>query len=115
MRTLEINKVDMWYVEPLGTTDVVDDDGFSTGELERTFSEPTKIRIPLYPASGKITNEAFGNHAVIDMITTTSDKLPKSALLFESEPEGDYENTYSYRIDEVSESLNINRYGLTGR
>lgn len=115
MRTLELNKIDIWVVEPLGEVDVTDDDGLFTGEKEFTYSTPKKIRLHLYPASGDVLENTFGISAKLDYVTSTSLVLDKKSLLFFSEPIGDYDITYDLKVSKMLKSLSHTTYGLEGR
>lgn len=115
MRTLELNKTTLWYVESMGEHEIKDENGHYTGEIDTVYTEPKQIRLHLYPASGEIKSEAFGSNANVDMITTTEEVLSETTLLFTEKPTGNYSTTYTYRINEISKSLNSNRYGLKGR
>ena len=53
MRTLERNKIELFIVEPDKVEDIYDEDGYFTGEKELKYSEPKKIRINLYPVTGR--------------------------------------------------------------
>jgi len=118
MRTLERNKTKLWYVAYTGEADVVDDDGFKTGEVTKTYSSPSAVYISLYPSSGLIVEQLFGKDASYDMIAVTSQNeriLNKEDLLFLSEPLSNYDTTYDFRVDRVLTSLNGSSYGLRRR
>lgn len=81
MRTLELNKTNLWYVERLEDVEVVDEDGHFTGELETSYSEPKPIRLHLYPANGDVLEQSFGLHADLDFVTSTSIALNIGTLI----------------------------------
>lgn len=116
MRTLEINKTNLWYVSPDGIeVELKDEDGYYTGEIEIQYEEPLPINLHLYPANGKILEESFGLAHDLDYVTSTNTKLDNGMLLFKEKPTRDYSNTYDFKIDGVLESLNFYQYGLKGR
>lgn len=115
MRTLNKNKKTFWYVEPVGTTETVDDDGNYTGETTRSYSNPRSIKLPMIPASGDNLIESFGEAANLDYISNSVTALRKDSLIFEKMPHSDYAGTYDYTISKVLKSLNHYVYGLKGR
>lgn len=116
MRTLELNKTKLWYVEPIGEQKEIDEEGFHTGEIIFTYSNPVEIKIALYPSTGKITETIFGKNASFDMIATTNDlDLKEGTLLFYNEPTGDYDKTYDFTINAKKKSINTIVYGFKGR
>jgi hypothetical protein len=116
MRTLEINKTKLWKVTPLSKVEIVDENGFLTGEYTTTFSTPVIIYIGLYPANGKIKTELFGKDYQCDKLALSNKVvLTQSDLLFLSTPVSNYESTYDYRIDKINESLNTYNYALRNR
>lgn len=116
MRTLNKNKVNLWYVRPSGEVDVTDGDGNYTGEKTRTYTEPTLIKIPLYPADGEIAENIFGKDLNFDMISVSNDvELHEDGLLFKELPTANYDTTYDYKVSSIKESLNTKQYGLEMR
>lgn len=115
MRTLELNETELWYVEPIGKVEVKDDDGYFTGELETSYSNPIKINLHLYPASGDILERTFGLSAELDFVTNSNIKLEKDILIFRNKPTGGDLDKYDFTIDKILPSLNNNQYGLKGR
>ena len=116
MRTLELNKVSLWYVSGLEWVEIKDEDGYYTGEKEQLFGTPTLIRINIYPYDDKIHSTSFGKDASLDMVGVTTDIiLDKDGLLFHNEPSGDYSKTYDYSVSSIGKSLNSKKYGLKAR
>lgn len=115
MRTLSKNQIRLWVVTPLGEQDVVDEDGYFTGEVEIAYSIPKEIRLPLYPASGEVVNKSFGKDVDLDMIATSNEILNRFDLLFYDEPTENYDTTYDYSVSKILKSLNSYTYGLKGR
>lgn len=113
MRTLELNKQKLWVVDVTGDTDVVDSDGFYTGEFEETYTYPYEIYVNLYPYNSKVHGEVFGISEKLDMIAIGDGvELKYNSLLFLEEPSGDYDINYTYKVNKIAKSLNVIQYGL---
>ena len=69
----------------------------------------------LYPATSEVLEESFGVTSKLDMITTSNVQLKKQSLIFLSEPIGDYDLTYDFKVTMILPSLNHTQYGLRGR
>lgn len=116
MRTLERNKTNIWYVNTGELQDVKDEDGNYTGETKVGYGEPIQSKLHLYPASGDVKERMFGKDVDIDMVTVSeSVVLKKDTLIFLSEPTGEYDKTYDYKVKYILKSLNSYQYGLKGR
>lgn len=116
MRTLNLNKVKLWYVYPESYEDEIDNEGFYTGEKIKIFSSPVVIFINIYPVSGDISEQIFGKDYSCDMLGVSNElDLDEFGLLFLTEPTGNYEKTYDYRIDKKLPSLNTFQYGFKKR
>ena len=115
MRTLNRNKTKLWYVQPTGTQEVVDADGYFTGETRKSYGTPIKLDIHLYPSDGIVMEQIFGRDADFSKLAVSETYLSKDTLLFLSMPTGNYETTYDYIVDRNKQSLNHNNYGLRSR
>lgn len=117
MRTLELNKTSLWIVDYLGMEKVYDDDGYYTGVKQKSYSEPRKIKLHLYPATGDILERTFGKQIDCDMVTSTTEKLlDVESLLFIDEPTNEnYDKSYDYSVSSILKSLNNYTYGLKSR
>lgn len=116
MRTLEKNKTVLWLVNPATYVDVVDNDGYETGERIQTFGAPVEIRLALYPANGVIREEIFGRDYSCDVIAVSNDIiLTKDSLLFYNQPTENFDTTYDLIVDKILHSLNTYNYGLRSR
>lgn len=113
MRTLELNKQKLWVVDVVGETEVVDSEGFYTGEVEDTYTTPYEIYVNLFPYNNKIHGELFGISEKLDMIAIGDDlDLKYNSLLFTEEPTTDYDVNYTYKVNKIAKSLNVTQYGL---
>lgn len=112
MRTLELNKTNLWYVEKLEDVEVIDDNGYFTGELEASYSDPKPISLHLYPASGKILEETFGLASNLEFVTHSNVNLKKGTLLYRNFPRDT--SKYDFTISNILPSLTTIHYGLKG-
>ena len=135
MRTLRLNESELWLVSPTGYTDKLDENGYRTGEKVLIYSIPERIRISLYPNNGAV--KTFGKGVAVEadyLAVTTTFKLKEDDLLFNLDPSAvwgtstypwedmeeawngeyaeDLSKDYDYKVSNILESLNGNRYGL---
>ena len=116
MRDLERNRTSLWMVLPIEKVDIIDSDGFFTGEKTTVYSTPTKISISLYPADGKLVEEIFGRDVILDKIgISTSLDLVKEAYFYTTEPTSNFDTTYDYILSNIKPSLNVTNYGFKRR
>lgn len=116
MRTLRRNKKTLWVVKPLGKVEVVDADGFKTGEKTTSYSPPIEVNISMYPTNGGIAERIFGKDASLDMIGISNEvTLDMDTLLFLVKPSANFKTTYDYRVGKINKSLNTTTYGLIRR
>lgn len=116
MRTLELNKTQLWYVNPLPPTENVDADGFLTGEMIVQYTLPQPIKINIYPSNGAIMNQIFGEDVNYDKIAISNEiDLNEDALLFLTRPDGNYDKVYDFKIASKVVSINTINYGLRSR
>ena len=116
MRTLNINKTKLWFVKVASSEEAVDSDGFLTGEIIDTYTDPSVIFLAIYPAVGSIVEQIFGKDTSFDMMAVSNEvELTPDTLLFLSEPTGDYYTTYDYRVSTIKKSINTTQYGLQKR
>ena len=116
MRTLNLNKTKLWFVEPTGVTLQRDSDNNFTGVNIITYSVPTSVMINFYPYTGDIKDQIFGKDASFDMIGVTNElEFKDGTLFFLTEPIGDYGNSYDYSMESKFKSINTTRYGFKRR
>lgn len=87
MRTLNINKKDIWYTLKLGEKPLLDDEGYDTGEIEDVYTKPIKTKLHLYPATGDVVQKTFGKELDVDMITSTNIMFKKDTILSTNNPD----------------------------
>lgn len=113
MRTLERNKIELFIVEPDKVEDIYDEDGYFTGEKELKYSEPKKIRINLYPVTGRAKEELFGLDNKVAYSSVSMSKFKIGSLLFFDFPENiDYSTEYDLKLTKRMMSINNYRYGF---
>ncbi len=72
MRCLEKNKTTFYYSNFIRTEQIVDEDGFKTGEQEEIFDNPKKARANISPADGSRTYDRFGTLEDYDKVIALS-------------------------------------------
>ena len=116
MRTLELNKTELWCVEQIDLIPILDINGYDTGEVTKVFNTPRKIKLALQPSDGIVSNKIFGIDSSLDKISISNDVvLTEKSLLFLSEPVSNFDTTYEYAVSKIKKSLNTYNYGLRNR
>lgn len=112
MRGLLHNQRPFWLCRYEGVKELVDDDGYSTGEFAVSFSEAEEYRANISPATGYAQTEMFGNLEDYDKVISP---LPvdfaiseNDVLFIDKEPEygADGLPLYDYRVRRIARSLN---------
>ena len=91
MRSLERNKVVVWYALYNGMQPVLDEWGNDTGQVAPSYSNPLKIKIRVSPNKGESQSQAFGLSLDYDRTmvgTDTPTALDKSACAARSSSSG---------------------------
>ena len=73
MLCLNRNKQSVWYSLYQGVTDVVDSNGYKTGEKTKTFAEPVEIKVNVSASRGSAITEGFGVNGDYDRTIVTHD------------------------------------------
>ena len=111
MRTLEKNKIPIWYSNTKIETEEVDNEGNFTGNIISEYVVPVKSKMNFYPANGEIIRDVFGNAEDGDMVSVMmGNPFTKDTILFLSEPTEDYSDKYDYKIKDMKPSLNSTYY-----
>jgi len=91
MRCLKRNYRPFHYCLYSVATEIVDENGNSTGEYEVTYEEPVLMYANISPASGQAQTEQFGNLDSYDKVIVTDDMscpIDEHTVLFvDKEPE----------------------------
>jgi hypothetical protein len=89
LRDLRINQVPFWYQTYEGEVDVVDDEGYQTGETVKKYSKPVKALARISPNTGRSESSPFGVNTDYDKSISTVVRLPideYSKLFIDIEP-----------------------------
>ena len=73
MKLLKRNLRSVWYQLYQGQTAQTDSDGFETGEIASSYSDPILLICSVSPASGNVLAETFGTLENYDKIIITDD------------------------------------------
>lgn len=121
MRCLRRNQRPFYYAPFLGEVLLVDENGFDTGEYEKTFGNPVKARATISPATGEITAQQFGGNVDYDnvlLVDKTDFPLDEYARLWIDvvpviAQNGTTETPHDYVVKRVSRSLNFASYAIS--
>lgn len=111
MKLLKRNLQTIYYKLYEGVDNVVDDEGFETGEKELTYSQIYSVKANVSEATGSVAHEQFGLLDDYDKVVLLEDvSLPITeetifSLDFSSENSEDI--TFDYRVKRISKSLNV--------
>ena len=113
MRNLDRNKQPLWYCLYEGKTEIVDDDGYGTGEFGVAYAKPVRAMGHVTAASGDAAVEQFGIGTKYDKVVQlqgTDWPIEESTVLFvDHEPPDDFDPSaveFDYTVTRVSKSLN---------
>lgn len=107
MRTMQRNKRPVAYAFYAGQTEIVDDDGNYTGELDVSYSEPVKTLMNVSGGRGQADIALFGLTQTFARTATTEDLQTNwsTDMVFWVEADPDTE-PYDYRVAAVSRTIN---------
>ena len=107
MRTVKRNKRPVAYAFYVGQTEIVDDDGNYTGELDVSYSEPVKTLMNVSGGRGQADIALFGLTQTFARTATTEDLQTNwsTDMVFWVEADPDTE-PYDYRVAAVSRTIN---------
>ena len=118
MRCMRINKQTIYYSTYGEKVEMLDEDGFKTGEFTTSYSEPVEMQAVISSSTGQSTIELFGNLTGYDRVITTDDTScpidEKSKIWIDAKPgdEADYEvirkapslHSISYAVKQVAKN-----------
>lgn len=115
MKTLKRNHQTLYYSLYQGFTEVVDSDGYYTGEKIVSYSTPVKMRANISTVKGDSTIQLFGNLEDYDRVIVTCNMdcpIDENSILWieKTPPEHDgvmIPEDYDYIVQRVSKSLNL--------
>lgn len=115
MRTLEINKQDMWYALLDGKEEVIDEYGNHAGVFQLKYSDPVYYPVNMSESRGVASVEAFGIEADFDRTFVTTDMAcpikEDSIIWFSADPTTE---PYNYTVYRIANSLNSITYAIRG-
>lgn len=126
MRSMEINKVPVWYALYAGKQPILDSEGNETGEYINGYALPVQIRIRVSPNRGEATNQFFGTLLDYDSTMVTTDNLPideYSILWVGKSPEltdgaypidsnGNQLTGHTHKVVKVAKDINVTQYAI---
>lgn len=74
MVSLQANRQKIYYGELEGYTDLLDDDGYKTGEKEKVYSTPLPFLIYVSPAKGENSWNPYGIGDEYSNVMSTNDR-----------------------------------------
>lgn len=74
MRSLERNKVDIYYALYQELSPVLDEQGNDTGQTTPRYGKPVKFKIRVSASKGDTENNAFGKSLDYDRVMNTTDR-----------------------------------------
>ena len=114
MRTLNRNKICIYYANYLGKTPLMDEYGNLTGEYEIHYDRPFAVKANVSAARGESTTRQFGEDVRYDRIIVLDDPsfpIEESSILWIDTPpeiaeDGTTETPHDYIVKQVAPSLN---------
>lgn len=112
MRCLRRNLTPFWYCRYAGKEEIVDSDGYDTGDKRVLYDSPVMITGNISPARGNARDEPFGSDLNYDKVIALDDPgCPideNTALFIDKEPEfnADGDPLFDYVVRRAARSLN---------
>lgn len=73
MKCLKRNKVPFYYANIIGSQEVMNEDGYKTGETKLVYDTPRKLEANISVATGKVVLQLFGGNESYDKIIVSDD------------------------------------------
>ena len=117
MRSLERNKIQLYYSLYNGKQPVLDDEGNDTGVPQVSYGTVTPFRANLSANKNTTEGEVFGKDLDYSKVICVCEDLPinEYSLIFETEPTSGTEISQSiadYYVVKVAKSLNSTLYAI---
>ena len=114
MRTLNRNKICIYYANYIGKTPLKDEYGNLTGEYEINYDRPFAVRANVSAARGESTTRQFGEDVRYDRIIVLDNPafpIAESSILWIDTPpviaeDGTTQTPHDYIVKQVAPSLN---------
>lgn len=127
MRCLIRNKVPFYYANLIGSEEIINEDGYKTGEKRLIYDRPKQIEANISVAKGEVVLQLFGGNESYDKIIVSDDThLPineYSVIWIDSVPVFDEKNNEiitpnNYIVKRIAKSLNsvsiaVNRVNIS--
>ena len=108
MKTVFRNRKKFYYALYQDKVEIVDEDGYKTGEWGTGYSEPIMAKGNISPATGNSNTEQFGNLENYDKVIVTHDMnipIDENSILWVDQL--DTEEEHDYIVKRVAKSLNV--------
>ena len=121
MVSLQANRQKIWYGELEGYTDLLDEDGYKTGEKEKVYSTPSPFLIYVSPSKGENSWNPYGIGDEYSNVMSTNDRTcpiqEDSVLWVGIDPEIDAETgkatvEHNYIVTRKAPGLNSILYAI---
>ncbi len=120
MRSMERNKINIYYALYQGKTPILDDEGNETGDSEVSYGNPVKFRIRVSPNKGESSEQAFGKSLDYDRVMYTADKkfsIDEFSILWidkipEIKEDGSTDTPYDFTVVRAAKDLNEFSYAI---
>lgn len=119
MVSLAENRQKIFYGELTGVEDIVDADGYKTGEKRKTYSTPEPFLIYVAPSRGEATWSPFGigeNYTNVMSTCDTSCPITEDTVLWIGinpfDSEGNVVEEHNYIVTRVARGLNSILYAI---
>jgi hypothetical protein len=112
LKDLKANQVPFYYQNPGKEVDILDEDGYMTGETEITGGEIVKAYARISPNTADYINAPFGKDLVYDKMISTVQDLPineETKLFIDVVPKydfnGDTDTKPDYEVVRVAKDM----------
>jgi len=112
MRSLRRNKIKIFYALFKEVEEIIDEDGYATGEYTKTYEEPVELWINVSASRGTSATREFGEIENYDRTMVTTEKLPIDEKTILWVDETDTNKPYDYEIVKKAPSLNEVQYAI---
>lgn len=112
MRSLKRNKIKIFYALFKEVEEIVDEDGYATGEYTKTYEEPVELWINVSASRGASATREFGEVENYDRTMVTTEKLPIDEKTILWVDETDTNKPYDYEVVKKAPSLNEVQYAI---
>lgn len=119
MKSLERNKIDIWYALYDAKIPILDENGNFVGEYASGYHNPVKIKCRVSPNKGNSSEEAFGIMTDYDRTIITTEKLPLTetsicwvGVVPVINEDGSTNTPNNYKVAKPAEDINVNQYAI---